>query len=327
MRIALLGATGTIGRATAQALLSHGHEVVCPVRNRAGFRGDLSVEKIHQWLPGAELRFGDLSSFFGKQSDLLQQEHVDAIVSCLASRTGRPDDAWEVDYRLHAEILKAAKSAGVKHFVLLSAMCVQKPLLGFQQAKLAFEKELANSGLRYSIVRPTAFFKSLSGQVQRLQQGKPYLVFGDGRLTSCKPISDQDLAQFMVNCLVDTDKHNCILPIGGPGAAITPIEQGEYLFKRLGKMPRFRRIPIEVIDAVIYALRAGGRVLPALGNKAELAKIGRYYATESMLVWNAERMKYDADATPSFGTHTLFEHYDRLIAGDERVELGDHAVF
>lgn len=327
MRIALLGATGTIGRATAKALLDHGHEVVCPVRTRAGFRGGLSIEKIQQILPGVELRAGDASSIFGKHSDLFRHEGIDAIVSCLASRTGKPSDAWKVDYQLHEEILKKAQSAGVKHFILLSAICVQKPILGFQQAKLAFENALAHSGIRYSIVRPTAFFKSLSGQVQRLQQGKPYLVFGDGRLTSCKPISDQDLAQFLAECLVDTEKHNCILPIGGPGAAITPIEQGEYLFRRIGKKPRFRHVPIEVIDAVIYALRAGGRLLPALADKAELAKIGRYYATESMLVWDAALMKYDAEATPSFGTQTLFEYYDQLISGEEQVELGDHAVF
>jgi divinyl chlorophyllide a 8-vinyl-reductase len=54
--------------------------------------------------------------------------------------------------------------------VLLSAICVQKPLLEFQRAKLKFEAELqataeADPSLTYSIVRPTAFFKSLGGQV------------------------------------------------------------------------------------------------------------------------------------------------------------------
>ena len=62
--------------------------------------------------------------------------------------------------------------------VLLSAICVQKPLLAFQHAKLAFEKHLIKSGLTYSIVRPTAFFKSLSGQVERVRRGKPFLIFG-----------------------------------------------------------------------------------------------------------------------------------------------------
>jgi hypothetical protein len=80
-------------------------------------------------------------------------ERFDALVSCLASRTGAPRDAWAIDHRAHVEALRIAKAAGVQHLVLLSAICVQKPLLAFQHAKLAFEKELRESGLRYSIVQ------------------------------------------------------------------------------------------------------------------------------------------------------------------------------
>jgi nucleoside-diphosphate-sugar epimerase len=39
-------------------------------------------------------------------------------------------------------VLDAARSAGASHFVLLSAICVQKPLLEFQRAKLKLEAEL-----------------------------------------------------------------------------------------------------------------------------------------------------------------------------------------
>ena len=42
---------------------------------------------------------------------------------------------------------------GVTQMVLLSAICVQKPLLAFQHAKLAFKKQLIRSGLTYSIAR------------------------------------------------------------------------------------------------------------------------------------------------------------------------------
>ena len=37
-RVLVLGATGTIGRATAAALVARGHEVVCFIRPRAGIR-------------------------------------------------------------------------------------------------------------------------------------------------------------------------------------------------------------------------------------------------------------------------------------------------
>lgn len=63
-------------------------------------------------------------------------------------------------------VLETARQKGASHFVLLSAICVQKPLLEFQHAKLKFEGALQAAGdITYSIVRPTAFFKSLAGQV------------------------------------------------------------------------------------------------------------------------------------------------------------------
>jgi divinyl chlorophyllide a 8-vinyl-reductase len=68
-------------------------------------------------------------------------------------------------------------------------------------------------------------------------------------------------------------------------------------------------------------------VFPVLAAKAELARIGRYYATESMLVLDPATGRYSAEATPSIGTDTLREHYARLIRGEGRSELGDHAVF
>jgi len=316
-RVLLLGATGTIGQATLRTLMRRGHEVVCFCRPGLN----------EKQLAGVTVRFGEVTSVGSLANEGFRGEHFDALVSCMASRTGAPKDAWAVDYQAHVNALLAAQDAGVQHFVLLSAMCVQKPLLAFQQAKLAFEQRLIESGMAYTIVRPTAFFKSLSGQVQRVRRGKPFLVFGNGRLTACKPISDDDLAEYLADCLRDEGQRNRILPIGGPGAAITPREQGEHLFALLGRTPRFREVPVAVLDVVIGLLAALGRVVPALADKAELARIGRYYATQSMLVLNPQTNRYDAAATPSTGTETLLDFYTRLVNGAPIPERGDHAVF
>jgi divinyl chlorophyllide a 8-vinyl-reductase len=105
--------------------------------------------------------------------------------------------------------LDAAVASGAKHFILLSAICVQKPLLEFQKAKLKFEAELQDmEGITHSIVRPTAFFKSLAGQVESVKKGGPYVMFGDGHLAACKPISEEDLAKFMADCVTEADKIN-----------------------------------------------------------------------------------------------------------------------
>lgn len=320
-RVFVLGATGTIGAATVAALVARGHHVTCFLRPRRTGAAEPD-------LPDAvTVRYGDVTDPASIARDGFGQDHFDAVVSCLASRTGVPRDAWAIDHKAHVDVLALAQRAGVTQMVLLSAICVQRPLLAFQDAKLAFESVLIESGVNYSIVRATAFFKSLSGQIERVKQGKPFLVFGNGRLTACKPISDADLGAFLADCLDDPARQNRILPIGGPGPAITPLDQAEHLFGLMGQPPRIRQVPVALLDVIIAVLSLLGRIVPKLRDKAELARIGRYYATESMLVLDPATGRYDADATPESGTETLFDFYARVLHGEARVDRGDHAVF
>jgi len=99
------------------------------------------------------------------------------------------------------------------------------------------------------------------------------------------------------------------------------------LSQLLGREVRVKRVPVQLLDGIAATLALLGRVLPPLRAKAELALIGRYYATESMLVWDAEAGRYDADATPEFGTDTLRAHYAALLRGEVADERREHAVF
>lgn len=312
LSILLLGGTGTIGRATAQALRAEEHRVTALIRPGA----DAGL------LPGCTVIRGSIP-----ESLPAAMTGIDAVVSCLASRTGAPQDAWAVDHAANSAALKAALAAGVRHFTLLSAICVQKPLLEFQRAKLAFEAELQAAPLDWTIVRPTAFFKSLSGQVPRILRGRPFLVFGDGRLTACKPISDADLGRFLALTLTDPARHNRILPIGGPGPAITPLDQAAMLERLTGQPVRIKRVPVALMHGIVGLLTALGTLSPNLKAKAQLARIGRYYATQSMLVWNPTTQAYDPDATPEFGTDRLEDHYAAMLRGEVADDRGAHAIF
>jgi len=326
-RVLVAGATGYIGRHVVRALARRGHEVVALSRRRAGVGAAWDEAAVRARLSDAEVRFGDVTDP-RSLGDALGDARLDAVVSCHPPRTGAPDDAWRIEHDANAHLLAAARDAGAGQFVLLSAICVQRPRLAFQHAKLAFEAELRRSGLRWSIVRPTAYFKSLSGQIARLKRGEPFVMFGDGELTACKPIGEADLADFLVDCLHDPDKRDAVLPVGGPDAPITPRAQGELLFELLGRTPRFRRVPVALLDGIIGGLSLAGRLSGRLRDKAELARIGRFYATESMLLWDEARGRYDGEATPSYGTQTLREFYARALEhGLAGQELGDHAVF
>lgn len=315
-RVLLLGGSGTIGRATLQALLRRGHAVW--VVRRPG----------SPWVPpaGALAVDADLADPLSL-ARALRGQRLDALVSCMSSRSGEPRDAWAVDHLAHRHALQAALEAGATQAVQLSAICVQKPRLAFQQAKLAFEAELRASGIAFSVVRATAFFKSLSGQVERVRRGRPFLVFGDGRLTACKPVADEDLAEYLCDCLDDPARQGRVLPVGGPGPALTPCDQAALLADLLGRPVPLRHVSPALLAGVARGLGVAARVLPPLAAKAELARIGHYYATESMLVWDEAAGRYDAEATPSTGQRTLRQHYAALLRGEATHERREHAVF
>ncbi|KAF0887885.1 hypothetical protein E2562_004088 [Oryza meyeriana var. granulata] len=331
--VLVTGATGYIGRFVVRELLRRGHPVVAVARSRSGLRGRNGPEEVVADLAPARVVFSDVTDADALLADLSSQGPIHAAVCCLASRGGGVQDSWRVDYRATLHTLQAARGLGAAHFVLLSAVCVQKPLLEFQRAKLKFEDELAAEAARdpsftYSIVRPTAFFKSLGGQVETVKNGQPYVMFGDGKLCACKPISEEDLAAFIADCIFDEGKANKILPIGGPGKALTPLEQGEMLFRLLGREPKFIKVPIQIMDAVIWVLDGLAKVFPGLEDAAEFGKIGRYYASESMLVLDPETGEYSDEKTPSYGNDTLEQFFERVIReGMAGQELGEQTIF
>jgi divinyl chlorophyllide a 8-vinyl-reductase len=285
--VLLAGASGTIGRAVLAQLEAQGHKVTTPGRAVLGDAQGLAR--------------------------VMAAARPEVIISCIASRSGAPRDAQAVDYAANSRLLSAAQAAGAGQFILLSAICVQKPRLAFQHAKLAFEAELAASGIGYTIIRPTAFFKSLSGQVKRVKAGKRFVIFGDGELTRCKPISDSDLARFILGAIGNAEMLNKILPIGGPGPAISPREQGELLFRLAGRKPRFRSVSPRIFDWAERLFALGAPLSDWCAEKAEYARIARYYATESMLVLDPATGIYCADLTPEFGQETLESHYRQLL--------------
>ena len=308
--VLLFGATGTAGQGVCRALHRAGYMVTCVLRE--GQSPPRPAQSLH-------------ANITQPMPQILGQ--FDAVISCVASRSGGREDAWAIDHAAQKNILQVAQRLHVKQFILLSAICVQNPKLPFQFAKLAFEKALIASGLTYSIVRPTAFFKSLSGQIPRLRKGKAFLVFGNGELTACKPISDDDLGNFMVDCIADPAKHNKILPIGGPGPAFTPLDQARALFGLLGRPIKLRRVPVALLRIISGALRLAGVLIPAEQRKADLAEIGLYYATESMLIWNGPEQGYSEENTTSTGTEHLFDHYAKVMRSGADVPRGDHSVF
>lgn len=322
-RILLAGATGYIGSAVALELTKRGHDVVGLVRSNSARP---NAEEVNQALANVTKEEVDLGNPEAVRA-VLRRHRCTSVVSCLASRSGTAGEAEAVDYAANRNLLEATRESPADRFVLLSAICVQKPRLAFQFAKLKFEKALSDSGVPYSVVRPTAYFKSLAGQIERVRRGRPFLFFDGGLRTACKPISARDVAVVLADEATRVGESR-LLPVGGPGPALTAKDQGTLLFQALGREPRFRSVPSGIFKVVAGLLKPLEPVSQRMAEKAELARIGHYYATESMLVWDARTRSYDAAATPSTGSDTLGDFYRQAAKGGVKGQsLGAQRVF
>lgn len=309
----IAGATGYIGKAVVREAVRQGYNTVALVRDAS------KADNFKTFFEGAEVVECDVqdAKALTKTFAEIKEKYdgnMDAIVSCLASRSGVKKDAYAIDYQATLNCMESGQdpSVNARHFVLLSAFCVKNPWLQFQKAKLEFEAALeAQTDLTYSIVRPTAFFKSVSGQLEVIQSGAPFVMFGDGEVTRCNPISEADLATYLIDSIVDKSRENKIINLGGPDEPLTMQKQGEMLFKAVGKEENFFYAPLWLFDVIIDSLQwlASAFNSEKLDDAAELGRIGKYYAVEDMLTTEPDE---------KFGTMTLQQHYDKIaVEGQE----------
>mmetsp|Transcript_19617 Transcript_19617/g.27219 ORF Transcript_19617/g.27219 Transcript_19617/m.27219 type:complete len:274 (+) Transcript_19617:24-845(+) len=249
-----------------------------------------------------------------------QYGNIESIVSCMAAASGLKKDVYAIDYQATLNCVHAGQAVNARHFVLLSAFCVRNPLLQLQQAKLKLESKLTEqTQMTYSIVRPTAYFKSLTRQVDKVRKGSPYVLFGNGQVTKCNPISQDDLATYMMDCITDKARENQILNIGGVAehGGITQKQQAQWLFEITNQPEKYMYVPVGIFDVMIDGMQWLANISESnvLEDVAELARIGKYYAVQDMLT---------TDPKEQFGTDTLKDHYRKCVkegqAEDDSVE-------
>ena len=301
----IAGATGYIGKSVVRESVRQGYKTYALVRDAKKAK-DPSFDQFFEGAEIVEVDVQDQEALNKVFNDLSADKKIDAVVSCLASRSGVKKDAYAIDYQATLNCLEAGRQSGAGHFVLLSAFCVKNPWLQFQQAKLKFEAALQEqTDMTWSIVRPTAFFKSVSGQLEVVQSGAPFMMFGDGEVTRCNPIAESELAQYLMDCVTEKSRYGQIINLGGPDEPLTMKKQGEMLFKATGKEEKFLYAPLFIFDAVINTLQFFADITGSekLEDAAETGRIGKYYAVEDMLT---------TDPSEKFGKISLQEHYERI---------------
>jgi divinyl chlorophyllide a 8-vinyl-reductase len=308
--VVVAGASGYIGKAVVRESLDRGYNTIALVRSSDRILSEEGQRLYGESFKGAKVVEADVCDEV-ELTKVLSKYKADTLVSCLASPVGTKKEAYAIDYQATLNFMNAGRSSQVqaRHFILLSAFCCRNPILQLQQAKLKFEAELQKqTDLTYSIVRPTAFFKSVSGQFDAIKEGNQYVLFGDGAVTRCNPIAENELAEFMLNSMDDTNMQGKILNIGGPDEPLTNQRLGEMMYEVAGlKNPKFVYAPTWIFDVIINSFQFLATITKNefLEDATEYARIGKYYAVEDMLTTAPEE---------KYGKITMMDHYREIAA-------------
>lgn len=185
----LLGAGGFIGRAILSELAAHGHEVAAVVRP------DLRTGVLPECVRTVRL---DLAKATAWQDWDHALEGIEVVVN--AAGVLRGPDMTAVHVTMPLALHEAALKRGVKRVVLISAISARRDVpTDYARTKLAGEDALKDSGLAWTILRPSLVYGAGSYGGTSLLRGLAALPWriplpGDGSF-AFSPIHLHDLAQ------------------------------------------------------------------------------------------------------------------------------------
>ncbi|MEW5800318.1 MAG: SDR family oxidoreductase [Bacteroidota bacterium] len=199
--ILVAGASGNLGQLVVQELKSQQY------RTRA-------LSRAHRDTRADETIIADLSHPAALQRCC---HGIDIVISCAGASMNIRNifdrsSFTSVDYHGNMHLLNEARKSGVKKFIYVSVAGSERLLkTEYCRAHYQFEQALTESGIPYSIIKPTGFFYFLREIVAMAKKGRG-IVFGDGSATS-NPIHEADVARAVVESVHDTAP---VRDIGGP---------------------------------------------------------------------------------------------------------------
>ena len=132
------------------------------------------------------------------------------LIGTMRSRFARGDTYETSDIGTTHKLCAAAVRAGVDHVVLLSSTGAGRPMGAYLKAKAEAERIVRESGLAWSIFRPSAF----EGGGHKGVPGLRAVTSALG-LSKWKPIRLEELASALVKCAADRSPVSAVLE-GGP---------------------------------------------------------------------------------------------------------------
>ncbi|MEV7982769.1 SDR family oxidoreductase [Streptomyces sp. NPDC086519] len=209
--ILVTGATGTIGSDVVRQLAGRGAKVRALTRDPAKARVPAGVEVVRG-------DYGDPASLDAALS---------GATAVFLLRPPGPDEGQD------AALVGAARTAGVERLVKLSAIGTGDPDSGpSAQWHVAGERAVRDSGLAWTVLRPSSFASNTLTWLPALRAGEPVPnMTGDG---ASGVIDPRDIAEVAVRALLDAGHAARTYTLTGPEAITVP-GQAAVLAEVLGR--------------------------------------------------------------------------------------------
>lgn len=203
-RVTVFGATGTAGRTYVRVLRAAGCEV------RGAIRPGGAAEVLRGM--GADVVEVDLSHADGAAPAV---EGADVVV---VSLLGRGEDAAADEAAITRSVFEAARRAGVGRVIYTSVHLADAGTgVPHFDVKRELERELAATGLRWTVLRPTTFMDGLDAPSLRDAALAHGVVLSPIDIdTPISYVATDDLARLALHALEDERLDRAVVPIGGP---------------------------------------------------------------------------------------------------------------
>jgi uncharacterized protein YbjT (DUF2867 family) len=244
--VAVVGATGMLGRQVTRQLLVDGSRVVAVTRDRQRAADAASL--------GVEIRVADLTDPASLAAACRGSDVVVAAAHAMLGRgryrSSRVDDAG------HRALIDAAKAADVRHFVYTSVLGASpEHPVDFWRTKYAVEQHLKASGLSWTILRPAAFMELHAHELigKNILAGGTATILGRGD----RPINFvavRDVARMAVRAATDPALRERIVEVGGPDN-LTQNEVAALYGRLCGRQPKVRHVPPGALRMLAILLR------------------------------------------------------------------------
>ena len=285
----VVGSTGMVGSEICRLLAEKGKPVTAMVRSTTD---PAKVEGLKS--QGVALVTGDLRDPASLKAAC---QGVDAVINTVSSMpfSYQPgvNDIQKVDLEGVKNLIDAAKSAGVKHFIDTSYsknITIDCPLTN---AKRAVENHLMKSGLVYTILRPSCFMEVWLGPAVGFDPANGKItVYGVGGLP-LGWISYKDVAAFAVESLTNPAARNAVMELGGP--ASLSYDQVIKIFEEAGgRTFEVTHVPVEALhdqvrsaqDPMQKSFAALMEGVAAVGDPIDMTAILKQFPLKLMSVKN-----------------------------------------